>query len=559
MMVTFPDGDMIGDLKIGNPYHGLWRSGDLRLDDGTLTLDLNGQTIPYRDINGITARADQRCMSRLVQVPGLPVPQQTNQEAAMNMEWRNYALQSGGLLCAGGVPISGVSSDAAGDSTAFIYIDSARQCWLVTAHIPHLNPGGNTITVRRFGLIDGTTHVATSFTAPYTGSVDTVAGNQRSLVAKTKTGHKTVWATIADDTREVQPSDAAKSRYVQHQPSRGFWVEMVISGVGDEGQAQYGLTFQITQISSAVGTKRSIDYRAGETTITDFREVITSTTVNGGLRKDSTMEYHNSVVTGTEGYDSTMIISTEYVATVWAFYDDADALKLVKLRSKYAAETTKVKTGGGPSVVSPGWYQASPPSSQAVGWSVSDSVTTTTEVVSGTVAVLFDDAEVFGTSAQISNSTDVYGAGLSASWVPYDADGTKYHPSGSYLSDWPTYSSYPPTDIDTTVPYDAQTEALINLTDTGSKKLAVAVHRFSPDIIGVLQYERHGVSTYEYKNAKIIRLITSDGAVTCDYPVEVGYVPTPSPGDVRNTIGLFAAVHPVTKQVATDEVPLCWI
>lgn len=120
-----------GGEKIGHPWHGLYRA-----DIEKIVTPAGGNIDPPGEVP-----FSGDCY--LVQIPGLPEPETTTDEAAAGQTWLNYALVSDGRVY--GKNIGGP-----------LYIDAAGRAWRLT-----IWPGGNrtsqtisvTVQATRFGEI----------------------------------------------------------------------------------------------------------------------------------------------------------------------------------------------------------------------------------------------------------------------------------------------------------------------------------------------------------------------------------------------------------------------
>lgn len=137
--MSLPVPDLADVNLLGTPYHGLWRSGAITLPNGS------SKSVSVVPLNGASV---------LIRVPGQPAVSRTTPELAADftagMEWRNYALLSGGYYGGAG-PLS------ASDSYAYVlFIDGAKIPWRLRIR-RHTTWGEFLVSVCRFGLIDGST------------------------------------------------------------------------------------------------------------------------------------------------------------------------------------------------------------------------------------------------------------------------------------------------------------------------------------------------------------------------------------------------------------------
>jgi hypothetical protein len=330
----------------GLPYHGLWKAGSITLPNAatkTCAAPIGGGVV-------------------LLKVPDQPAVTRSTGELAGDVaagrEWRNYGLLSGGRYGPVQVP------SFTGEAVVFL-IDGAKRSWLMRVLT---NPGmanHMTVRLRRFGLIDGTSHPDWSAPIDVALSSDVVGlphssylGSTYALkcVCQNSTGREFVIGYVTND-------------------SDGYsWAETLckinVAGTVDLSAADFGLTFSHTvlqhqgdtnfteaHVSTSSGIcrhERTIDYEeypvgGGAPTGNVFTRTIVWE--NGAIVSDSGTPTHG---TGnwsewanhrTDTRTSTMVYAEtsveESVFYVWAGYYN-DLLKLVELR------TTKTINGGAP-------------------------------------------------------------------------------------------------------------------------------------------------------------------------------------------------------------------
>lgn len=215
-----------GGSNIGWPRHGIYRAST-----GKLTTPGGDIDLPGRDPNG------GDCY--LIQIPGLPTPSTSTEEAADGQTWVNHALIYDGNLY--GKDIGG----------GFIYIDSENRPWRI-----FVTRGGTraqkeirvTISTQRFGFV-GTGTAPTVTLAQMTVAFDTHADYPSSfggntspaqLIDVSKNGNKCLvavpryrgYAAVAEVTLSGSPADGTFSSnmsllsdesMVDSWPAVSFW------------------------------------------------------------------------------------------------------------------------------------------------------------------------------------------------------------------------------------------------------------------------------------------------------------------------------------------------
>lgn len=121
---------------IGQPYHGLYKSGTITLPNGTT------KAAPTPANGGVV----------LIRVPGMPAVTRTAPEivadTAAGLEWRNYALISGGYYGGLGPLYSNISY------AHVIFVDAANVRWLMKLTTDMYLINYMTVQLKRIGHID---------------------------------------------------------------------------------------------------------------------------------------------------------------------------------------------------------------------------------------------------------------------------------------------------------------------------------------------------------------------------------------------------------------------
>lgn len=362
-MIHLPDyGEIMGELKIGSPFHGLWKSPGLILQPGTLTTATGD--IPYKDIWQYPnpKRADLGCTAFLTRVPGMdPVDPPTNGEAKLRMEWRNYALSCGAASYTDGVPLTTITSYNPQFPGSFLYIDGNKNIWQINASIAW-TPATNTFYVTRFGYLDETTHSYTSVTATYSGDKGTTpyGAGHLGLVAKDSTGSETIWgrsnadflgdfATIYDPAADGSGStDPVMYQYTQAWPLAFF--KVTITGNGDETLPDYGLSIHIEFLEDKVTTTTTTTTGSSYFDVPFYR--IESTGYGSPLRHVSASVAYRAVYSNSSAliwdaveagkYNASGTRTIDKTSHLWCMYDDNDVLQWVTSKQLVIQQATVV-------------------------------------------------------------------------------------------------------------------------------------------------------------------------------------------------------------------------
>lgn len=278
------DYDEFGEIGVfGQPYHGLWKAGEIALPNG-------GKKACPAPVSG-------GCV--LLRVPNPPPVSRTGAQAAADLaagrEWRDYALISGGRY--GPTPAIHTNySD--GHVCTVVLIDETTKRWLVRIAKNSAVAGQFFLSLRRYLHVDGqqvdwSAPVAIDLPVEYWNAVSIVA--VAMTIAQNSTGRESVLGAV--------PESGGDSAALLH---------LTIAGTVDIAASGYGLSIAGALLEWPDRPSGAYD---------------ASRTVSGVWRQTTTYhyyEYDQTVGQPTGGVYDRVVVEEGVLATLSVVSDDGE-------------------------------------------------------------------------------------------------------------------------------------------------------------------------------------------------------------------------------------------